>query len=271
MSQSDDPRFCLAVCHCVDVFIPATGHSPWSQRSSGGFSGSRLLRVSYTPHTSHRHVPCCVNRLILGERTLPSVISTIQLCLASSKLPVSSLKKYARKIPDGKVATNAPHGQVLPQLWTLPQWVGLFNPFRQRQVRKDVGTHMSEHNVDGAPGESAMDALRDGRSLASHKAEVLGKVAWEHQQHLAGNKDPWILEAKRMPRAGPNRPNIVYTKYQHRYVACVDCMDDMHYINYILVRVNEIGRCRDCGNCFHLKSHPEPDILYDDPTTHFDH
>lgn len=84
MSQSDDPRFCLAVCHCVDVFIPATGHSPCSQRSSGGFSGSRLLRVSYTPHTYHRHVPCCVNRLILGERTLPSVISTIQLCLASS-------------------------------------------------------------------------------------------------------------------------------------------------------------------------------------------
>ena len=91
-----------------------------------------------------------------------------------------------------------------------------------------------------------------------------GKLGWEYRQLLAGNKDPWCMKAKKGHRANHTRPHVIYTLEDHRVIACVDCMDDMTHTNYVFVKVNEMGRCVHCGNCFVCLPHPEPDLFYQD-------
>ena len=56
----------------------------------------------------------------------------------------------------------------------------------------------------------------------------------------AGNPDPWCVESSHYPRTDHTRPHIIYTMEDYRVVGCVDCMDDQHYINYLLINVNEV-------------------------------
>lgn len=178
------------------------------------------------------------------------------------KIPLP--KVYAGPVTPGPKATvNA--GFVSQLADNLGTFVGIFNPWKRAQEKRD---HMAEMEAL-VPG--ATERVARGEVIPSYLIETKGKLGWETQQLMAGNKDPWQLEKVSAPRAGPNRPNIIYTNYEHRFVACIDCMDHMHYVNYVLIRINEIGRCRDCGNCFHLKKHPEPELFFDDPSRHFDH
>ena len=56
----------------------------------------------------------------------------------------------------------------------------------------------------------------------------------------AGNPDPWCVEGMFYPRTDHTRPHIMYTMEDYRVVGCVDCMDDQHYINYMIIRVGEV-------------------------------
>ncbi|XP_063675060.1 uncharacterized protein LOC134811879 [Bolinopsis microptera] len=138
----------------------------------------------------------------------------------------------------------------------------MLNPFHWAKSKKDYKM-MVERKVPGA-----LDRMEKGEIIPEWEYVTEGKLGWEYRQVLAGNPDPWCVEGVFYPRTDHTRPHIIYTMEDYRVIGCVDCMDDQHYINYMLIRVNEMGRCRDCGSCYACVPHPEPDLIWEDPVHH---
>jgi len=111
----------------------------------------------------------------------------------------------------------------------------------------------------------ALERMEKGELIPEWEYITEGKLGWEYRQVLAGNQDPWCVEGVRYPRTSHANPHIIYTMESYRVVGCVDCMDDLHYINYMYIKVNEMGRCRDCGTCYVCLPHPEPELIWTDP------
>ena len=135
----------------------------------------------------------------------------------------------------------------------------MYNPFYWARAAKQKKLSIEEK----VPG--ALERMEKGEIIPEWEYVTEGKLGWEYRQVLAGNPDPWCVEGVSYPRANHKLPNIVYTLEDYRVVGCVDCMDDLHYINYMWIKVNEMGRCRDCGTCVVCLPHPEPDLMWQDP------
>eukprot|EP00116_Pleurobrachia_bachei_P012839 sb/3473101/ len=134
----------------------------------------------------------------------------------------------------------------------------MMNPFWWRSEGKKNLLEL-EKKVPGA-----IERVNKGEIIPEWEYITEGKLGWEYRQVLAGNQDPWCLETAKYPRSNHAKPHIIYTMESYRIIGCVDCMDDLHYINYILVKSGEMGRCRDCGSCYLCMPHPEPELIWQD-------